>query len=1042
MISSCGVPKSSTTLKVTNSMALGNTSYQGGLVFYGRSAGGKFFSVPVAYNAGSNSNTAEVILDKGTWTFSAVGWSTGPYTFEGDSECAVTTVNLDENEKTVVLDLDKNNCSNSEFGGNFVSTQFKPYGLITCGTLYNSSSPLTILSTDSPNYCSSSTTISPDLKNWAKSAKIMIPAIAPGQAPGLDSPLSFCEDLVQGKANNPGYKRLPAKGVPLIVELFESSCADTEKKLIQRYELRQGLNFPYPNFDHKVFSTGASSNLYLLSSISRRGISSLMNSLPSFRCGSTPCSAIPESSTDRVIASGHRFYLDQTNSLVKCQYLTNIAGASNTLAITSGWHGCEERNGKIFIRLEANDLSTIGCTSNCTPNFVFDDGTSLSTVSLGLKVVANVTPLAAYDLIFGTIGHEDIISTQPTGNVSNAINSLSAFTDDQNDGEYRHFGILSQIRELFNPEGVGGIFSQYQTSSAMVGVGTNISLWDEGIQKSFNISVESDSSAPETYLKQDNNPYASTPDHPTFTHKMTVSRILGGAYYPEIKLSWVYGKKVGTAEFKEMKVGDGKQTTERTLIYWNTESTDHARFETYTYEKEVTAGNPSDVLRLKSNFIRAEREPTLGEGNARIERFGYESTKDPSTSDYTQKAQKSGVVLKNTKAIYFSSSLDAVKDFSSNDLDFFERPELKPFTASQSITPKTSSALSPNGNHFVSSWAEYNGSYWVVKILRRSGTSVRTLESYTLGVSSNQPHPKVSINNNGHATVAFVTGQASSFSLFALSWNGSDWRYSNGTTTYSATVSTGVISDLFALDTSTFSISFDLIDEDPGSTSSQKRLIYSVKPNTDWELKYSSFSSDSWSSPSKFSGSEAISQPTLLSMIKVNTSSYHVTWIYNSSGYKLQSLTTDFISTNPSGVTSAYNMPAGETPNTLIPSYNSATLTDLYIANNSGSITNTQYNSSTPGLTTPQTLTGINNNELLIPYCFTRSSDIANRESLGATAQTSDCNLPESSYAPAIRNTVLVDDDNDVNTAAVDYGFKQNIQSLNPATFKFLFTLP
>jgi hypothetical protein len=61
---------------------------------------------------------------------------------------------------------------------------------------------------------------------------------------------------------------------------------------------------------------------------------------------------------------------------------------------------------------------------------------------------------------------------------------------------------------------------------------------------------------------------------------------------------------------------------------------------------------------------------------------------------------------------------------------------------------------------------------------------------------------------------------------------------------------------------------------------------------------------------------------------------------------------------------------------------------------------------------------------------------------LNAAAETDYCVLPESSYAPAIKSSVLVDHDNNNSTHLIDAGFKHDIQSLNPDTFKYLFTMP
>ena len=74
-------------------------------------------------------------------------------------------------------------------------------------------------------------------------------------------------------------------------------------------------------------------------------------------------------------------------------------------------------------------------------------------------------------------------------------------------------------------------------------------------------------------------------------------------------------------------------------------------------------------------------------------------------------------------------------------------------------------------------------------------------------------------------------------------------------------------------------------------------------------------------------------------------------------------------------------------------------------------------------------------------YCFNRVRS-GTRPELNAAAITPGCEMPETSYAPAIKSSVLIDHDNDEDTAEIDVGFKHDIKSLNPNTFKHLFTIP
>jgi hypothetical protein len=216
----------------------------------------------------------------------------------------------------------------------------------------------------------------------------------------------------------------------------------------------------------------------------------------------------------------------------------------------------------------------------------------------------------------------------------------------------------------------------------------------------------------------------------------------------------------------------------------------------------------------------------------RLEQYHFNSDKIPSTTptQYQQNANKTGVMLKNNKVIHSHSSISSIYDTSLGGT-LFSRSEFNKITASKSITGKTSSALSPNGNHFVSSWAEYDGSTWKVKIIKRAQNTVTNLSFSTcVSSSASPPETKVTINNGGEATVAFTTiGDAASAipdKLYALSFKGSEWYFWDETSNSTESLSN---TSLEAIDSSDEPIVFDLVDEDPSSSSSKKRIVYSKK---------------------------------------------------------------------------------------------------------------------------------------------------------------------------------------------------------------------
>jgi hypothetical protein len=1081
LLSACGVPTSKTTLKVTNSMAIGNTTYKGGLVFYGRSAGGKFFSAPIAYSAGSTNNTAEIVLDKGVWTFAAVGWShtnTNPDPLQGTSDCAVTTVNLDADNKTVVLDLDSSKCNNDEFGGpgsyDGANGGFGITTLITCGTLYKNSSTETPLdplnpTNNDPTYCSSGTDITPDLKLWAKSARIKIPVIKPGQPPLQSSDLSFCQVLEQGKTDpiapsppastpiNIMLKRLPPKGVPFIVELHDDgNCTSPIKK----YELREGLKFTYPNFDHKFYN----SNLYLLTTISQRGESPLMDSLPSFKCSATkPCSVIPQLTTnDRFIQPSAPFYLADETDSIKCDNLTDIEHNGFSLYPydpNPGYSGhCETRGDRIFIKLSDSDLGDIACSSSCTLEFSFNG--LANPINLSVSVQGSTTSsLAAYNLIFSSLGHEDILTTPLSTYKENGFNSITRLIE--GDNEDTHYGFLSAGRELFGPQTVGGVFSSYKTAANIINTEYNLALWEDGVQKSFHFKIEANEDFIPIYLKADGDFYGSgSPSHTKFSHKLTISQIVGGVFIPQKILKWVYGKKVGILEEKNLESEDGKSKTYRRMIGWNTESIGYHRIEKYDYELESLTSAPSVITKERSSFTRAEKAGA--DNKVRIESFNYQSHLNG--SNVYQDATKEFVSI-NGGYINYSKS-DAWAQKGSNDLDLFNREGVELMSSEISLNHKSASALSPNKEHLINAWAECTNTVigapstcttWSINILLRSSTTPpkRIFKVSSLS-SDDMPKIKVVINNGGKATIAWSTKHNTSqtSSIYAMTWNGSVWYSAQSTGLLTLTSPPGIISisGLLSLDShGSTNMSFDLIDEDPSSTTtSTKTLVYSNYFSGAWSIYIKRFTTYWDSNTSIYSGASNVPKaPLFLNLTKNDTSTFIVSFFYQNSGDKLKSLKWNGLTATGSlsmSNVNEYSLSLGFSPQAIYTIPTSTTKQTIYFQP-SDPVTKQMMKTIFTVVGTSgnhETISSLSNrrfNTNYSNYCFPQVDNVSSPPSFGVAHDTDSCEAPDSSYAPAIRSSVIIDT-NDDGTPDTDIGFKHNIKSLNPATFKYLFTIP
>ena len=94
---------------------------------------------------------------------------------------------------------------------------------------------------------------------------------------------------------------------------------------------------------------------------------------------------------------------------------------------------------------------------------------------------------------------------------------------------------------------------------------------------------------------------------------------------------------------------------------------------------------------------------------------------------------------------------------------------------------------------------------------------------------------------------------------------------------------------------------------------------------------------------------------------------------------------------------------------------------------------------STGTHSSPTTFLNQRFNDAISNYCFQQK--VNSTATLGVAHDTDSCAAPVSSYAPAIRSSVLIDTDND-GTPETDVGFKHNIKSLNPDTFIYLFSMP
>ncbi len=1051
---SCSAQKSSTKLQISVGMInTTNTTYAGGMVYYGRSTSGEVFSLPVAYNEDAQ---VEIDLTKGTWTIGAVGWTTTK--MSGTSKCAVKeNINIDTDQKTIQLTLDLASCEKSEFGTNRDDSHTfgKPI-LVTCGTFYNDTktdpSNPSFLGGDNPDYCSGpGSMIEPEFKIHARSAVIGLPTLIPGQKPSLNNSLSVCVDLEQGWINGlvdyltSNSVNIPLKGLPLKMELYNEKCGNSNKEKMTEYFFDRGLeDIKYGNFDHLVFEQ----SIYLLASMSQRGSSYFVknNFFPRFKCDSSddrlPCLKIPtiEAGSDRFVQSHRYFYVKDKVTGESCD---NYAGKTiddnlppNSLSMSRFAQDCIEHDGKFFVQLPAPLVAS--CSGRICFSATFKSGGTPTDLTLKLQDTGS-SELAAYDLLFRTVGYEEF-TYDPANNsqLSNAIDSILPLRFDN------WHGSLGEVRQILAPDSLGGLIANASNPSGAT-FSIPLNTWDHGAWKKFIITSKQLSTSdatrrlaiPKYLVTKDNPGDTSTNDY--YNRKIEFAEVLDPPLANRTIYNILYknGKQLGMMEAFHLNENKENHTskTERSLIYWNTESETNNRFEHYRYEQEIDSDN-GDILRTHTSFIRAERDDqdmdtnsNITGGNLRLEEYRFDSNFNSISNYYEETGTKHLLQLKNNKA-YMAIQNFNVKDKYMSHLNYFTDPYTEDFRNSSRLLSeeKEATTKSPDGSYIVRAWSVYDGSKYDLKILTKKRGSAATIE--TLDVNSLDPiTAKLTSNNAGQAMVAFVkktTLSPLAFNLFALvrTWDGTSWYWEDSGG--SGDTPSVFNSDNDILESNANDIAFDIIDQNPRSTScSSKTILFfdntSVTTSTGTtkftnSLTYNMIcalneaTTQWWGSITNFYSNMDV--PTKIEIIK-DADTYYVIWLSSAPSRIIS--TTDFSSRSE---INTFSPPAGTAQATIV---KNGTSLDLVLITNNGNFYNLPNITSdiTPApLLTLETEYLYNQPALT---CFSRG--VSTSEPLGQS-QFCQGEMVETSFADPIK-----------------LNFNFDIETLNPSNFVDIFNL-
>ncbi len=398
----CGAAgKSSATLQVSQAFALTNPNFGGGLIIIGEGPNGKKFSIPL-----DTTKQATIDLDKGSWTFSVIGWDGdyNNYKFQGERHCGFTQVDLASTEQTVSLSASPAGCYDPAF---IAAVDVRSITTNACGSFYNYDSDTNTWSdvTEAvvPAYCSD-----PDYPSdyRRKATYLRVFALAANNGNVTTSFASTCQEISEA----PLY--LPTKKFPLMIKLYNSAMDCTNKVNDNiPYMFPNGLIAGNSNFD-QIFFSGAN-KLLLSDSMTRRGKSPFMDMMPRILCDGADCLSDPEP-TKALHVNWWGDYNDQL--IAKKTTLTSVPTCQFTYPSQYfGISDCQLKDGNVYAKFNRNVFT---CQEATSP-FQSQDAAYVKGDKIYVLDNDNVDPYHSRITIYSLAGKK---LTSVTANVSNLTN--------------------------------------------------------------------------------------------------------------------------------------------------------------------------------------------------------------------------------------------------------------------------------------------------------------------------------------------------------------------------------------------------------------------------------------------------------------------------------------------------------------------------------------------------------------------------------------------------------------------------------------------
>jgi len=784
ILASCGVQQTTTTLRLsTAGLALSNGAYQGGLVVVGKSSSGATFSIPVPYSAGSTSEV-EITLQRGTWSFNAIGWN-GASTLEGDSVCSkLDNVNLDRPTQVVDLTVAAATCNDIAFGNNGALSgtyTFNPFQLITCGSLLsNFASNTSVIATTQNDFCSP-TNFPDDALSNARSFRLSVPSITP-EGVVSNGALTTCLTLPLGYQAAASTLRLPGKSTPYKIDLYESTdCNETE--LISSSIFKNGFDEPSTEYDHVFGPSGGTSKLFLSSNSTKKGFSQLINNIPTFKCSGTDCLTMPNiSGADRIIRPLNEFIYLSDLSQAPTATCANVNFTSDATGFTyNGATDCQISNNKMIIKVNYSNCPSI-CTLTNTlgagngPNLTFKTDTNNSA--------------KAYEEAYSIIGHNNVppfVAIQSMPHISMMNDGITSL------------GLIQDVRAMFIPSGPGGFYEPGLTCATASGTRAT-TFWDEGVQVSYQVTIEDITGEPVPNYICDDLPNVAVPCTLTsFSKKMILRKMTPPSSTTERVMYYDCSLKIGKLEIQETKLENGFNKIQKKMIYWNSILGNdlNSRFEDYQI---TTMENPGTGIlnNVFSSYVRAEK---IDASNIILDSFNFESHLE--SGIYKQRLTKAEYNISHANNKFLSAKTEVEHSSAVPSAIFTQEPLLETIQSNDFISNGTKSvAYSPSG-FMVSAKNEFVATYDLH--ITRKVPGVAPVLDIIAAASPSPIKAKVVVNDIGRAVVAWITND----DIHVIYHNGTSWLNPAGTSFTFGTPATALFSSNSGTATSLgFDVSF------------------------------------------------------------------------------------------------------------------------------------------------------------------------------------------------------------------------------------------